>query len=485
MDINLQRFAPLYLSTLLLASFCGTVQAEIYNCKANPTWFSSPSMPTEVAKNGKDGSSNFCDFYQFSWQAFAYLMSPSQANPAIKNFQDTTQFKELEINADGTPANSCDGIQSGNTLFVRVSKSQDAGAPFVIPERINQAGGGATIYDQNGNVVYYDVKFSKNMCNVSEIKKLNNFPNGTTELKTAWKVLKPGEESKYLTMKTNIGKDTALTTLGMIGFHLAIATTDHPEFVWATFEHNTNAPDCNTPATTAGWSFASSQCATALENKDNLGVVQCQFNNAKKQTDPTKVTGTPTQICREYAYGSEKSDLKYAENVGDITSLNRDVTQYLTGHYAVLKNYFNVGALWVSDITQDSSPQNGSTSNQRGSLRLANTVAETDHQNVDLNPATNQGFASNCFGCHGYSGTKSIMSNKNTTSGGLSHIFDDIAVGMGQCLDVQASQLINNQSDAKNICPSTCTNSSSKLTWNGQWTNQGVPMTVCGCCGKK
>lgn len=430
MDINLQRFAPLYLSTLLLASFCGTVQAEIYNCKANPTWFSSPSMPTEVAKNGKDGSSNFCDFYQFSWQAFAYLMSPSQANPAIKNFQDTTQFKELEINADGTPANSCDGIQSGNTLFVRVRKSQDPGVAFEIPERINQAGGGATIYDQNGNVVYYDVKFSKNMCNVSEIKKLNNFPNGTTELKTAWKVLKPGEESKYLTMKTNIGKDTAPTTLGMIGFHLAIATTDHPEFVWATFEHKTNAPDCSNPKTITGWPFTSQQCTAALAKKNSLDIVQCRFNNASKQIIATKTTEQPpTEICREYAYGSEKSDLKYAENIGDITSLNQDVTQYLTGHYAVLKNYFNVGALWVSDITKDSTNAQGSISNQRGSLRLANTVAETDHQNID---PKSTGFVSNCFGCHGYNGTASKISNTTGKNASLSHIFDDIAKGSGQ-----------------------------------------------------
>ena len=470
--MNFKRFYQHYLSALLLAFFCVSAQAESYNCAADPAWFSSPSMPAEVAQSAKDGSSNFCDFYQFSWQAFAYLMSPAKPDSSIKNFQDHKIFYELEVNTNGTPANSCDEIKSGNTLFVRVTKSEDSGTTFKIPESINQAGGGATIYDQNKNVVYYDVKFSKNMCNVSEISKLSNFPSGSTELKTAWKVLDAADDkSKFITMNAKIGTDTTPRTLGMIGLHIAIATTNHPEFVWATFEHDTNAPDCIKPQITSGWSFASKQCSTDLKNKNILGIINCKFNTAAKQTDPAKVTGAATEICREYAYGSAKGDLKYKENVSDITSLNKNVEKYLKGPYAILNNYFNVGAIWVSDITQDSN-----ISNQRGSLRLANTVAETEHQNVDLTA----GFVSNCFGCHNYS-----ASGKNTTSGGLSHIFDDIAAGSGQCLDVRASALINNQSDAEENCPKTCASSSSQLAWNGQWTNESVPMTVCGCCGKE
>ena len=279
----------------------------------------------------------------------------------------------------------------------------------------------------------------------------------------------------------------------MIGFHIAAATPDHPEFVWATFEHNTNVPNCVAPSETAGWSFASQSCTTALQGHkavgapkavggDILDVVQCRFNNPSAQTDLQKVSHqTPTEICREYPYGSAAGDAHYAENVGDIVSLNNNVQQYLTGDYSVLKNYFNVGALWVSDITQSSD-----ISNQRGSLRLANSVMETEYQNID---PQSQGFISNCFGCHNYTGTSTPASGKNTTSGSLSHIFDDIAIGAGQCLDVQTQQTVNNQSEAENQCPQTCSGSSSQLKWNGQWTNQDaqtgqqLPMTVCGCCG--
>jgi len=461
---------------------------EIYNCLADTSWFTSPSMPTEVDKSADNGtSSDFCDFYRFSWQAFAYLMTPTSTNSDVRNFDDASQFPELQVNADGTPANSCSGESTSNTFFIRTAKSASSGAEFTIPERIGQAGGGATIYDQSGNVVYYDVRFSKNLCDVSAIQKLNNFPGGTTELKTAWKVLGDNDDAtKFITIDAQIGDQPQPTKLGMIGFHIAAATPDHPEFVWATFEHSINVPDCENPSATSGWSFTSQACATALQNNDALGVVQCRFNNPSPQTDPSKVSGqTPTEICREFPYGSAEGDLKYAENVGDIKSLNNNVQPNLVGDYAVLKNYFNVGAIWVSDTTQSSD-----VPNQRGSLRLANSVAETDYQNVDLNPETNNGFASNCMGCHNYVGTSLPASGKNTTSGSLSHIFDDIAVGAKQCLDVQTSQTVNGQSQAANTCPTTCSNSSSNLQWNGQWTNQDaqtgqqLPMTVCGCCGK-
>lgn len=481
--------------------------AQRYNCSAEASWFSQPSLPMEVQQSNGPGDSSFCDFYQFSWQTFAYLMATSNSNPKVQNFQDKTQYYELEVDDKGQPANSCDDKHDAHTLFIRSTKPQENGTMFTIPERIGQAGGGATIYDQNNNVVYYDVRFSKNMCDVKAIQQQPNFPGGTTEIKTAWKVLGANDDaSQYVTMDANITQTSATknaqtTKLGMIGFHLAVATPNHPEFVWATFEHKANAPDCTLPDTTTGWSFASEACTASL--KDNTA--NCDFNVPTKQTN---ITGPATEICRMYPYGSSIGDLKFDENTEVIKSLNANVQPYLKDNFKVLTHYFNVGALWVSDTTQGSyiPPTGGQPvsqiGNQRGSLRLANTVAETEYQKVDtaainLNPdqaklatasSPSAGFVSNCFGCHNYEGTASTVSN--TTSNSLSHIFDDIAIGSNQCLDVQAASIINSQAQAKVDCPSTCTLSSSKLTWNGQWTNQSastgqqLPQTVCGCCAK-
>jgi hypothetical protein len=472
-----------------------------YNCSAESSWFLTPSLPTEVKQSNGPGDSSFCDFYQFSWQTFAYLMATSSNNPKVRNFQDNAQYHELEVDEKGLPANSCDDKHDAHTLFIRAAKPQENGTEFTIPERIGQAGGGATIYDQNSNVVYYDVRFSKNMCDVKSIQQQANFPGGTTEIKTAWKVLGANDDaSQYVTMDANITpvtpdqKNTQTTKLGMVGFHLAVATPNHPEFVWATFEHKVNAPDCTSPETTQGWSFASENCSADLTAKDGLGIVQCRFNNPAAET---KITGKPTQICREYAYGSAVGDLKYDENTQDIKSLNANVQPYLTGGFKVLSNYFNVGALWVSDIEKGSyvppikGKQVSQIDNQRGSLRLANTVAETEFQNVNT-AATNAshpnqpGFVSNCFGCHNYEGKASNISN--TTSNSLSHIFDDIAIGSNQCLDMQASNIINSQTQAQTDCPTVCSNLSKQLKWDGQWTNQNATTgeqlgkTVCGCC---
>lgn len=41
--------------------------SQAVSCKADANWFNNPALPTEVKKSAPDGSSNFCDFYQFSW----------------------------------------------------------------------------------------------------------------------------------------------------------------------------------------------------------------------------------------------------------------------------------------------------------------------------------------------------------------------------------------------------------------------------------
>ncbi len=453
---------------LMNSAFAMSSSPKASACPADASWFPpTSSMPSEVKKSNPDGTSNFCDFYQFSYQAFLYLMSPSSGDSSIRNFQVLANYPTFETNADGSPANSCDDSVTGQRFRVSLRKTQG------IPERINQAGDGATIYDQNGNVVYYDVQFSKSMCDIQNIDDMNNFPSGSTEIKTAWRVLKDSDTG-YITMTTDIGSQKNLR-LGLVGFHLAVATTDHPEFVWATFERNDNSPLCAQPSTDSGWLFSSNSCAQALSNKDPLAIVQCQFNVATKQS-ATAITGSPTEICREYAYGTDMTDPNAVENVNDITSINQSVMQQLSGAMDVLKNYFIVGALWVSDTTQSST-----ISNQRGSLRLANTVAETTFQDVDI---SSSGFISNCFGCHNYSGTGEAL-NKNTTSSSLSHIFNDIAAGAGQCLDVQAGPIFSND-EAKTKCPTACKNTfSATNTWNGQWiTTVPNQMSVCGCCAQ-
>lgn len=481
---------------LIFGGTSASIAADPNLCAANASWVSKPAPPEEVPL-GKQA--DFCQFYQFSWQWFLKMVSPVNAsakqtdvvNPP-RFFQDLKNFPELEANDQGTPLNSCDDLRDGNRLFVRAIKPVAGDGSFSIPKRTGQAGGGDVIYDQNGNVVYYNIQFSRNLCDVGKIQSQPNYPSGTTEMKTAWKQIKASDKGNYFWMVATIDQKDVL--LGLIGFHLIRATALHPEFIWATFEHKDNVPDCVAPQTapSSGWSFTSAQCASVLAQTDTRSLINCRFNTAAPSAN---LTGTPNEICRLYRDASAPTDPKGELNISVIDQLNAQLVGpngFLTkitdpsNPMAVWKNYINVGALWLSDTTQPS--QNNSDhpySNQRGSMRLANTVMETTFQagfSASFAPqwGKDNAFSSNCFGCHGFTTSANTASPANTLpNASLSHIFDDVIAGQCKTNKVDAGPIWSND-DAQVKCPKTCANHGG---WNGQWrTTQWGVMSECDCC---
>lgn len=454
--------ATCILTTILFYSSASV--ADTPSCSASKDWITSPNPPSEVP-NGK--SADFCDFYKFSWQWFFYLTSKPEGH-SERRFQMAEQFPILE----GSNKDSCDNKAPKHEFFVRTTKESKPDGSFVLPERIHQAGRDrATIYDQQGNVVFYGTRFSRNLCNVGKIQSQAQYPSGTTELKTAWRVIKSHQTDRYFSMEADIEGLKGKQLLGLIGFHLVRATDRHPEFIWSTFEHRDNAPDCTNPQSTPepGWSFTSAQCAKDLAsgNKD-----KCSFNKANSSKS---LTGKPTQICRLYRDGTKMGDHKSKINSQVVDSLNKQLHKMLSQldkdhSMSIWKHYMNVGALWENDTSKPSSV----TKNQRGSMRLANTVMETTFQDVHLN----KGFSSNCFGCHSYKG------NQVNTSpyASLSHSFDDIIEGQCNPTDVKAGPIWS-KTDAVSKCAETCKD---KGGWNGQWrTTKPGQMSVCACCDVK
>jgi len=454
---------------------------QVKNCSftKGANWWSRSfeSLPADVAKNPVTGSPEFCEFYQFAEDYFLFLISPS-TTPGIANLEDQVNFPLLET----TGTNSCDDSYPRHSLNVRNAKHEEDKQGFIIPERIDQAGAHA-IYDQQGNVVFYEIRFTKNLCDYPAIQSKLNFPGKTVEMKMAWRVLNTADNaSLFYTTNTSInGKDYRL---GLVGWHIVVTADNHPEMVWITLDHQSNAIACNDIGTNqTAFDFTSQTCA---QNKD-----QCNNLNQTLESKLLKLpTGTKANdICQSFPYGSvegkpitERDGL----NIALIKKLNNELHNNILNQpglptsLPVWKNYRFTGALWISDTKLDSSDK----TNQRGSLQLANTVMETSFQGTVKNPSKTL----NCFICHNYNGTNSGNSNTASTAL-LSHIFDDIISGQ-KCNDVTASSLINNQSQAESTCPSTCSNKSINLAWNGQWTNQDattgkqLPMTVCGCCIK-
>lgn len=450
-------------------------QVKMCSFKKTGDWWTAKysTLPNTIANNPTTGSPEFCEFYQFSQDWFLYLISPSKTKN-LANWQDPTQYPLLETS--GT--DSCDKDMPKNSFNVRSVKSANHTGDFVLPERIDQAGRDVyAIYDQQRNIVFYEVRFSINLCDYKKIQMADNFPGKTAELKMAWRILtkKDTKDNFYHIDATISGK---AYTLGLIGWHIVVAADNHPEMVWMTLDHTSNAVECTQMAASqSSYDFTSAQCAQNAANCNNL-------NQTLESTAITlPATVKPNDICQQFKYGTlegQKIETSDGLNIALLKKLNSELQDTIFANsklpksLAVWKNYQVTGALWISDIHKDSNV----SSNQRGSLELANTVMETEFQGT----AGKAGSATNCFACHNYSAT----SSNTSTSAGLSHIFDDIISGQ-QCRDEKSSVTINNQPQAETQCPKTCS-AAGDLKWNGQWTNQDaktgkqLPNTVCGCC---
>ncbi len=411
------RLTPLALNTWTLSSADELVTDGAHaDCTptVNPAWVTKPSLPVEIP-NGVDATS--CDFYEFGWQSYLYLMASNTDNPKLRNFQVAADYPIYE--PDG---NSCDGNEAENPLKVTLTK---------LPQIETQAGGGAVLYDQNTNVVFYSVAFSQNLCDAARTANLEagNLPVNTLELKMSWKVLEAQDPDNFIVMTADIDGVDGDEQLGMLGFHLAYGTPLHPELVWASFEHKDNAPAClQTDPEDKLWTMTSSDSVACIMNPTDACFTASNFNNPFDGTDTNPITGTPTNVCRVYPQGTAPNDLAGSENINTVNLMNDRVAKLLPppesdNMLAVLSNYTNIGMLWVSKIKDPSGNPSGSSTNQRGALRLANSTMETTFQGtlkVVNNALTATPTGENCFHCHVYT------PGSTAAPFATSHIFSDI-----------------------------------------------------------
>ena len=170
-----------------------------------------------------------------------------------------------------------------------------------------------------------------------------------------------------------------------------------------------------------------------------------------------------------------------------------------------------VGSLWLSQpynaAENDSFNSSGNYRDkdtvQRGSLALANTVAETDFQGpvsaTDLLP---KGNLNNCFSCHTFSNNDTeqalpmYFSSEGSleyipgSAGKLSHIMSDII--QGSCTIELVSLKSDNREpyEISEACPELC--ESRGAAWTGVVDVQSIrggelPMSLskCNCCIQK
>ncbi|MGH6840400.1 MAG: hypothetical protein ACREDT_16760, partial [Methylocella sp.] len=209
------------------------------------------------------GGQLFCDFHTFAWNQFIYLTSmqsdPNNGNTVTPLFLHLAPwYNLLKPNGKGAPK-----------AYPGVSTALNAG---YLDQ--GQAGTDDHLVDVKGNTVRYDIRFDLVMYNAIATgppplynealfaQNCNPGPGpdftcanplwlppakaapptqppapGSLEVKTSW---------RDFGTPSNCNKDIFYCNgrFGLAGLHIVQKTQTHGEWIWATFEHVANDPDC-------------------------------------------------------------------------------------------------------------------------------------------------------------------------------------------------------------------------------------------------
>ena len=402
-----------------------TVAADATTCAAPAEWF--PASQTTPPDPNIDFDS-FCKFHQWAWQSFLYLTQTEDGG--------ALRFETFPTNHDvvtGTRAEASGGLK----LKVRGRKTDDPDDPF---DAINQAGRGGVLVDQNGRAVYYSQYVNDAMFDEIVQKSWNDpailetippqtvFATGDVELKVSWKILSGDDDpSGFFARKATIDKlintddgikpDPASqleVAVALVGFHVVGWVNGHSEAIWATFEHNDNAPDFaanqspSAPVSDRNWTFYAA----------NTPAIDCNQASTTDMTldEATQVLSPVTQACRQYPFGMAADTPPDDGNLKAIQELNRSVREQLEAG-STLRNYFEVGAIWTNPQPPPLEPDSSLQDVLVGSTLLSNATIETFTQTVRSE--------NNCFSCHNtemYNPTDFKIAPLQGTNLNLSHI---------------------------------------------------------------
>lgn len=407
---------PVLLALALTAVLAGAPAAAQSGCFANSSWVNNPTLPETL------NESNHCNFAIFSWQSFLALMQPSGGSNNQLVFENYMSWDGL-FRPDGQlPA-----------------KWGQSPWPLTLGELTKQAGSGNDLVAQTGAEVQFDISVNRPMYDYISNNLLYNAncfnagagttslgnvhmppttdPStgaGSIELKTSWLPMTSCDPAKYHCTTALVNNQPM--TVGLIGIHIVHKLSDHQEWIWSSFEHINNAPDCAKvtppPSAYSRWNFfrtgfvpAGSACTPCPNNGTPCDPAwQCNtFINEY----------TPPNVCRTQQLATLTCNPSGNPNddVNDVACLNPSV-QSLLPRNSVWRNYMLVGTIWFKP-GMTSPTSTGQT--QVGNLTLANTTMETYTQ------------ATNCFGCHSSVFKKFSSSSPETTGhADFSHIFNRI-----------------------------------------------------------
>ena len=410
---------------------------DVFNstCEASSDWFTivdgtrktpAPNEgPTSVFANNNTVTN--CDFHQWSWQKFLWLTNTANGRPM---FLDS--LNQVSSNGERLPESAyvilTDTAQASGTSDILKTPDFSSGQPV-----------SKTVY----YAIYMDdisystmLKYGPLAKNDPESVKNITFPVGALELKTSWVDIAALEDTSSYFVTTGLinGIETQVALLGM---HVVGVVENHPEFVWATFEHDALAPyydwskatpTSDAPITsTIDYPFFNKDATATVKNVTSGNGIYTDIFSVYKYATPVEVQNIDNMNVQVYMETSQNG----SENFNNIQTLNESVKTQLTD---VWRNYFYNGSLWINTAGYegieaqaallDSLGGNLHNSKKgdlaRGSVAAYNITMETYVQvgfsSNGIYETTNSDLV-NCFLCH------SASHDGRTTPLNVSHIF--------------------------------------------------------------
>ena len=372
-------------------------------CNADAAWF--PQSQTPATDDLAFTSTSNCNFHQWAWQKFLWLTQSVDGEPRFMTF--------------AAPESLLGPARKG--MMPRTAKGADAHA---FNEYL-QAGTDGIFVAHNGRAVYYsqylnktfvDFVVTNGLTDYTKVQSLvaenpnKNYPidketqQGSTELKVSWMIVEAGDDvsdmftttAEIATLANSNGKiivdseTTQKVTLALVGFHIAGVVQGHPEMIWATFEHNANAP--NVPPGTPLEAEVADQDFTFYTANTTAADCNINYSSSNKLVlnQDTQLLSPITQVCRQYEYGNEQG----VDTINDdnIKLINQSVAGQI-GADNVWQNYREVGAIWFKqENSLEPGLSLGDDKRLIGSLSLSNSTIETFTQIASTED--------NCFRCH-------------------------------------------------------------------------------------
>lgn len=410
-------------------------EAPAEPCNCETSWFPHEQTPAPAEGDGSPfdtSSTTNCIFHQWSWQKFLWLTKPlASGNPLFLDSLNVVTPEMAPVSPQLGLKLVLSSINQAGPEGVLVSN------PKVIP--------GKTA----GDTVFYSIHVNKTLMDkaiiaASEINggklpysNLETFPVGSLELKVSWisaDAIPKAKLADYFVTKAAVqnknGQYTA-KSVALLGMHVVGVVKNHPEFIWATFEHKDMAPVYD-------WKNNAVNSAAEMlfyESGKTSGLQGIKWDKT------TKKPLTPNKAFVLYEYGVPKvlgtnaymaTSQSEPVNFDNIDNINKCVASKLKD---VFKNYFYNGSIWLdTDGLSPAQQANIIVKNKissvlpdslaRGSSNLANITMETYTQTFksDVHDIAAANLV-NCFTCH-------QSQNFDTTRGigksplYLSHVFE-------------------------------------------------------------